>query len=163
MNQNPLFSSIADQKLLLSTLRMLGVTTVQVGFSGSGDSGNIDDVIATNAQNEYVDLTSTSLTWNRVHGNSDWDGVKLVWNRTISVQVMSVEEILKSMCNTALDQTHLDWYNNDGGQGYFAIDMTVDPPTISLEVGINETVTHDHEFNYYEPMTEEDANAPLSP
>lgn len=162
MNHNPIFNSLDDQKLLLSTLRMLGVTHVQVGFSGSGDSGNIDEVIATNAQDHYVDLTSTSLTWTRVHGESTWDGTKLVWERKTDVQVMSVEKILKDMCNTALDHTQLDWYNNDGGQGYFSIDVTQDVPRITLEVGINETVTHDHTFDYYEPMTEEEANAPMS-
>lgn len=76
---------------------------------------------------------------------------------------MTLGEIVESLCNTALDHSELDWYNNDGGQGYFTIDLTTDTPSVTLDVGINHMTTEDHVFDFYEPMTEDDANAPVSP
>lgn len=160
---NTIFHTPDDQKLLLSTLRMLGVTKVVVEFSGSGDSGNIDAVHATNEREDVIDLTTTSIPWNKVRGETSYVAGSFSWATKVTPEVMTVEKVIESLCELALDQSQLDWYNNDGGQGHFTIDLSQEAPSIALDVGINYMQTEDHSFEFYGPITEEDANAPLSP
>ena len=61
---------------------------------------------------------------------------------------MSLNLVIENVAYAAIESTGLDWYNNDGGQGTFEIDLTASPPTIHLGIGINYTETEDHSFNF---------------
>ena len=74
-------------------------------------------------------------------------------------QLHEVHEIIKQVTFDALEESGMDWYNNDGGQGYLTIDFNHSPPEIDLELGINHTATTDYSFSF----NEEDEDAPMSP
>lgn len=159
MNNHPLFAGPDQQNLLLGALRVLGVVKVNVEFSGSGDSGNVDNAYAVNANEDQVDLSTTMLPWVKLSSNGVFENNRYVNKVVKTDQLMSVDAIIKNLCERALDESQLDWYNNDGGQGHFTIDLTNTPPTIKLYVGVNYTSTEDHNFSYYM----EQPDAPVSP
>lgn len=159
----PIFASVDAQKLLLSTLRMLSVAKVVVDFSGSGDSGSIDGHRATNANDDDVDLHTTTLIWPRVRSKHEYVNGSYKYTITSSNESMTIAEIVEHLCDIALEHSQLDWYNNDGGQGSFIIDLSKNIPNITLEVGVNYTQVDTTFFDFYELMTEDTANAPMPP
>lgn len=141
-----LFISPEHRKLLLTTLRMMNVKKLVVTFSGSGDSGSIDEPVAYDAAGEQIDLSETDILW--PHNKGVFNDKTLAWDTVVRQAQQRLPKILKDLTNDALDEQHIDWYNNEGGQGEFTIDFHQDPPEIELHVGVNEMVTHDHAFNY---------------
>lgn len=164
---NNVFPTHDHALLLFSTLRLLGVSEVLVNFSGSGDSGNVDEVVAYGPNNNQISLTETSIQWRFVTQDMKWDMLagKPIAKRIVQDRTATLDKIIESMCNNALDTTELDWWNNEGGQGQFRIVLDEDLPKVTLNVGVNEMVTHDHWFEFYEPMTSEatDASVPSQP
>jgi hypothetical protein len=148
-----LFPSPEHRALLLSTLKLLGAKTVTVVFSGGGDSGAIDSVDVLNAQGQPIDISNQGLEWVDVRTN--FDSTNSQWVNYIEPKTMELEEILKRLTESALEEQGLDWYNNDGGQGQLTIDFSTSPPSIELNVGINYTATEDHHFSYTEEPHEE--------
>lgn len=151
------FPSPEHKIILLTQLRTLGVKSVEVTFSGGGDSGSIDDVNAYDNDMKDVNLTAHHLDWPEESSRNDPD--TNAWITDVKVVTKSLDDILKDVTNSALEESGLDWYNNDGGQGSLLIDFNKSPPEISLDVGINYTTTEDHTIN----LNEEDEDAPMSP
>lgn len=141
-----LFPSKFHRDLVLTQLRTLGVATVEVSFSGGGDSGSIDSAYCVDANNKRIELPETKFEWPRER--STFTGKGDGWKRETYIERLTLDQILKALTNDALEEQNLDWYNNDGGQGRLTIDFTQSPPDIQLEVGINITQTEDHEFNF---------------
>lgn len=160
---NPIFASSDAQKLLFSSLRVLGVVKVVVDFSGGGDSGSVNGHRAVSANGDDVDISTTTINWPKLRSHHEYINDAYKYKTKISNESMTLGQIVESLCEIALDHSELDWYNNEGGQGHFIIDITADPPSVTLEIGINHMTTDDHVFEFYEPMTEDDANAPVSP
>ena len=151
------FPSPEHKIILLTQLRTLGVKTVEVAFSGGGDSGSIDSVNAYDNNMKDVDLMVHSLDW--PEEVSTLDTTTKTWVHTEHISLKSLDHILRSVTNDALAESGLDWYNNDGGEGVLLIDFNHSPPEIKLNVGINYTTTEDHEID----LNEEDEDAPMSP
>jgi hypothetical protein len=142
-----LFPSKFHRDLVLTQLRMLGVSHVEVSFSGSGDSGSIDSAYCVDANGKRIELPDTKFDWPQGRSTFDPDHPR-GWKYETYTEKMGLGEILKALTNDALEAQGLDWYNNDGGQGNLCIDFTQSPPNIELNVGINITTTEDHEFNF---------------
>lgn len=139
-----LFVNPDEYKLFMSTLRTLGAVRATVHFSGGGDSGDITAVLVMNSSHVAIDLTDLRMPFTQEIGR--WEGNQLV-NKKVT-GMTSYEDILRTLCEQALDTTDLDWYNNDGGQGDLTIDFTQSPPSITLDVGINYTTTENHSYDF---------------
>lgn len=140
------FPSIKHREQLLATLRVLGIHSVTVEFSGSGDSGSIQDVYANNAANETIYIGNQNLLWpeeRKLYNDKDDE-----WIIDNTVVITPLAKILERIAYDALDKCGLDWYNNDGGQGEFYIKFDGDKPKIGLDVGVN-TMTTDYNFFEY--------------
>ena len=153
-----LFPSKYHRVLLLSQLRTLGVSSVEVSFSGSGDNGSIDKPECYDADGGCIDLSkgtgaTTRLEWPTYHDG--YDHATGSWTRTASNMTMTLEDILREITSDALSQAGIDWYNNDGGQGRLSIDFTQSPPQIELEVGVNITHVDEHNFNFSDEWLDE--------
>lgn len=146
-----LFPSKFHRDLVLTQLRTLGVSHVEVSFSGGGDSGSIDKAFCRDANGKKLDLPETKFDWPRERSTYTGDG----WKRETYTEKLTLEQILEALTNDALEEQGLDWYNNDGGQGQLTIDFAQSPPEIELNVGINITETEDHEFNFSDEEYEE--------
>ena len=146
-----IFPSIEQKKLLLNMLKVLGGHKARVGFCGAGDSGSIEDAVLYDQHGKEIDCKGITIDWttqfseyNPLEKGSD------KWVEREETEKTPVLEVLKNITEQMLEREGLDWYNNDGGQGSLEIDLTVSPPTIVLNVGINYTQTDDHEFDYTE-------------
>jgi hypothetical protein len=141
------FKQPKETEILFAKLILLKVARITVEFSGSGDSGQIDGISAENAADGEVDIKSHQIAWDEpkqefIHTPNQNDQ----WVNTVNNHLMPLDTIVEMLCNDALEESGLDWYNNDGGQGSFTIDLTTDPPSARLNVGINHTETDDHSF-----------------
>lgn len=162
-----IFPSQEHRDELLMRLKLLGIAVITVDFSGSGDNGNINDVLAHTADDVEVNLDDQPLmSW--MEETSTYNSVTRQWDKSYHPVHLSLESILTKMTEQALEETDLDWYNNDGGQGDLTIDFRESPPKIELQVGINYTQTDDHKFVFsgmelVADSVEEDDDAPTSP
>lgn len=148
-----LFPSKHHRDLVLTQLRTLGVSQVEVSFSGSGDSGSIDAAYCVDASNKRIELPEPKFEWPQER--SVFSEKTKSWEHQTYTEFLNLEEILRALTNDALESQGLDWYNDDGGQGSLTIDFTQSPPNIELNVGINITSTEDHEFNFSDEDYEE--------
>lgn len=146
------FPNKDSKTLLLTLLKVMGGYKVEVSFSGGGDSGSIDDVNLLDSNGESIDLQGAEFEWQRE--TSFHDGNE--WRKSMKTEVMPVFEILRGITEDALNETDLDWYNNEGGQGQLTIDLAQDPPKIDLLVEINYTHTESHNFDLNEEDEEEE-------
>lgn len=96
-------------------LQDLGVCTIQVNYSGSGDSGGIDDISFLNKDDKGVSVNS------EIKDFID----ELVYNKLLN----SIE----------------DWYNNDGGFGMITINVPSCEYTIENNIRITDYEVYNHE------------------
>lgn len=147
-----LFPSVEDKSRFVSVLKDHGVRYLEVFFSGGGDSGSIGDICFCNeTPSETAALTKTlrELPFKGWGEESNLDKASGKWVRSFSYKDMTLGQLVEALTYDALERTALDWYNNDGGQGTFRVDLDAgNEPIISLDVAINYTETNDHSFAF---------------
>ena len=137
-----IFPSIKEKETLLTQLNLLGAKEVRVEFRGGGDDGQVDGVYYKDRHDEIQDIPADMISWTQ----------KTYGSQTPETKTMTLVDVLTDLCYRALDNTGLDWYNNEGGQGSLVIDFTDSPTSIMLNVGINTMTTDDHEYDLNEEM-----------
>jgi len=123
---------------ILPILRDHQIQNVNVYFSGYGDSGQIDNI----SYNPQPDIDPGEITVQHfISSNHFEDGQ---WINTRQLEETSLNEAIDELTYNYLDETDIDWYNNDGGSGDLVINVTAG--TVSLEVNVNhvETTTEYH-------------------
>ena len=118
-----IFPNKQEKITLLTQLNLLGAKEVRVEFQGGGDDGQIEDVYYIDANENHHSFADDMIAWTtQTYGNqqSEQRPTKLV-------------DALEDLCQRALDNTGLDWYNNEGGQGNLTIDFRDSPPSIRLK------------------------------
>lgn len=109
-------------KLIFEMIKAAGGKRIYIDFDGSGDSGSIDSVsIQPDNMDFPVIYDMESSTYK--------DGK---WVVTSEPKKQPVCAALEHICYDMLEQTGIDWYNNDGGFGELVIDL--DTGSIKLEV-----------------------------
>lgn len=132
-----IFANEQEKATLLTQLNLLGAKRVVVEFQGGGDDGQVDGVYLYDQNDDDIDVPNDMIAWTtQTYGGQEAESkqTKLV-------------DALEDLCSRALDNTGLDWYNNDGGQGNLTIDFKENPPSIKLNVGINHRTTEDYEYD----------------
>ena len=104
---------------IILELKDLGVNFITIEYSGSGDSGCIDDITYHNKVNEVVTIEKD---YEQLHQKLE----KYVYN---------------------LLETIEDWYNNDGGYGVVGMDLINNTYEIENHIYIKETEDYYHEGN----------------
>ena len=139
-----IFPSKEEKQTLLTQLNLLGAKHVYVEFRGGGDDGEIEGVYYRDKNDEMLDIPKDMIAWTK----------QTYGEQPKETKDTSLIDVLEDLCYRALDQTGLDWYNNEGGQGNLHIDFTETPTAISLNVGINTMSTDDHHFDMNEEEEE---------
>lgn len=115
---------------IIPVLRNLNVQGVSVDFSGCGDDGHI---YAVSLYPEFDDRVLPMVSI--VENTRDFqDGIWVYAEKTTE---QPLREAIKSMVYDYLEMTGVDWFNNDGGQGAFNIDL--EKGTVDFEVNQNYT------------------------
>jgi hypothetical protein len=112
---------------LLPVLRDHGVETVTVTFDGSGDEGSINDIAYTpHAIAEAA--RAVAVAFETVSSHFE-DGR---WITVAEPAQGSLDDALEALTDDYLEETGVDWYNDDGGFGELVIDVR--EGTVALEV-----------------------------
>jgi hypothetical protein len=98
------------QVLLVTKVKDLGVDSIYIEFSGSGDSGDVDDV---NFHRKGEDISS--VIEQSINEESAYDEK---FERTIDL----FKDIAWQIINEKVDAVG-DWVNNEGGFGHLEIDV----------------------------------------
>lgn len=138
--------------LLFNELRLKGITKLGVHFSGSGDSGNINESEPDGFFNEEVKyedmLLSTPLVTERAIGRT-FDVITGEWvTRTQPITMVRLQELSDGVTYDVLDASSIDWCNNDGGQGTitYIVGKTPEEDVIEADIGQNHTETTMYNF-----------------
>lgn len=117
-------------RALLPVLQQHGIRRVIVTFDGHGDSGSIYDVIAEGGDADLNAIHMSYTKTERVFENG-------VWIEAPATRERPLKEVIEDLSLNWLDETNVDWYNNDGGYGDLVID--VNAGTVCLEVNVRFT------------------------
>lgn len=104
---------------LANKISAAGYKTVQLDFSGSGDSGNYDG-IQTDGEYHFFSYSDKSRP--------------------------DIFDELEEFADLYLETTNVDWYNNDGGQGYIKFDVSVVPFVFECSIDQNYTSTYNAHY-----------------
>lgn len=140
-----IFPTPEDRTRVMALLASLGATRIEVAFSGGGDSGEVQGATLLDAVGNEIPMPDHQILGWEIQ-KSDYGVVPKT--RTAVPRMMSIDKLLIQMTYDALEETNLDWYNNEGGGGELTIDFRETPPLLQLTVDINYTSTDTHGFNY---------------
>ena len=116
---------------LLLQLADLGVTGIKIFYSGSGDSGDIDDVVYT---------TTKEVNFNDINNLTNYGENALY--------LTNLDHDLKEEISDFADQKILndieDWWNNDGGYGVMLIKI----PSGNYEINNIIYITDTEDFHH---------------
>lgn len=112
---------------VLPVLRQRSVERVEVSFDGCGDSGSIGEVSFIGAE---------------IPGNAigvELEGIRQYYENGVyvseqTIRQLSLEEAIKEIAQDYLEETGVNWYDNEGGFGELSIDVV--QGTVSLEVSV---------------------------
>jgi hypothetical protein len=122
---------LQNLRRLLPILREQGVETVTVSFDGSGDEGCIDGIDYAPGTARHVG--AVPVTYQTFCRRFE-DGL---WVAVAEPTEGSVGAALEELTYDYLEETGVDWYNNDGGFGELVIDVA--QGTVALEVNTRYT------------------------
>lgn len=150
------FKTDAERDRLIGLLKSLDVGRVDVQFSGGGDSGSINMVeFLSNEKDEKsysgfrkLDVAGTSVP-DVPRTREIWNDMSKSWETIHDTVTTSLGKYAEQLCYDALEESGLDWYNNDGGYGSFAIAFKENGSLeLELNVSINYTRTDDYSFGF---------------
>jgi hypothetical protein len=119
---------------LLPILREHSIRSVGVSFDGCGDSGSIETVMSypSETQATFDGLTVEYLETQRLFDDGHWR------SRVAPVRG-TLRQAVEALTYDYLEETGVDWYNNDGGFGELTIE--VEEGTVSLQINVRYTET----------------------
>jgi hypothetical protein len=113
-----------ENKLIGSLLKLadLGITAIRISYSGGGDDGSIDEVLATKDNaDDFEDIYSLDF-FEEIDSE----------NRTV-IADWCIEKLLNDI---------EDWWNNEGGFGYLYIKIPSGEYKIENNINYVETFNH---------------------
>ncbi|MCB1651160.1 MAG: PcfJ domain-containing protein [Alphaproteobacteria bacterium] len=127
----PNYIYMENLRRILPVLRAQGIENVTISFEGYGDSGSIEDISYAPCTNENIKEIPVEHLCTASHFD---DGQ---WLKTVTPQQSTLNEAIDELTYDYLEETGVDWYNNDGGYGELVID--VNAGTVALEVNVRYT------------------------
>ena len=154
---NNLSAELKERKaIIIEALDKLEVDLVEVRWSGSGDSGQVDGIDAKDTEQDTdIDLSKTHVTMKVVReesvdsGRKDKKGVPIyIKVKKTEDKEMNLSEAIEQFSYDLLDETNAASFDNDGAQG--SLEFTWDKKTKQW------TVHYSHSFNVVNEETQHD-------
>jgi hypothetical protein len=123
-----------NQAIVFAALADAGIHRVTVEYDGSGDSGQIENVEASDAAGKSISLPDTGI--HLVSGHPEHPGAE----RTL-------EQAIENVAWDYLDDLYCGWENNDGAFGRFVFDVPARTLTLEHNERYTEVHTSAHEFS----------------
>ncbi|MCL1960606.1 MAG: hypothetical protein FWG56_02230 [Desulfovibrionaceae bacterium] len=106
-----------NKALLLDALKSAGAIRAAVTYSGGGDEGYADGIVATAADGKPIRLSAPVSLY--VVRSDFIDGQ---WQSAIVLKELPLEDALSNFAMEALEERHAGWEINDGGEGEVVFD-----------------------------------------
>lgn len=123
-----------NKAIVFDALANAGIHCVTVGYEGSGDSGQIQDVEAWSTANERMPIPADL----RIHLVSE--------NPDHARAPQSLEAAVESVAWDYLDDLYFGWENNDGAFGTFVFDVAARTVKLEHNERYTEVNMTSHEF-----------------
>jgi hypothetical protein len=124
---------------LLLQLADLGVTGIKIFYSGSGDSGDIDDVVYTTTKEASFDDIMNLTSY----------GENLLNLQTLDDELA---DKIKDFASEKILNNLEDWWNNDGGYGVLNMLVPSGWYEIQNSVRYTEVNTYGHDGNIFNKL-----------
>lgn len=126
--------------LCIDKMKSYGVKAALVEFYGGGDCGQIENV---NIEPDPPEMCRVSVTEEKYIRDYNEETKQYDCRKENVTKLMTLEQALEALTYQALDETNVDWYNNEGGGGSLEIELSGDTPQIKFHVYYNvvESVT----------------------
>jgi hypothetical protein len=148
----------ATKLLIRDAMKEAGVSLIEVTFDGSGDSGQVEDVVAQTGVGvqapdswEKATVYAPHTSWERVEGEEGRPAMRQVEHLTTPLR-----EAVEDFTYTALEGLGVDWYNNDGGFG--TLTLTLVDGELELELDVSTRFAESNNVFFGDP-TADDAKA----
>lgn len=116
-----------------NALQAAGITQIVVSFDGYGDSGQIEDISASNGE-EAVAMPEAMI-----------EILDATWPQSEpSLSSVSLPAAVENLAYDVLSQTHCGWENNDGAFG----DIIFDAAARTITLDYNERYTESENFTH---------------
>lgn len=122
-------SYMDNLRRILPVLRENAVEHVTVRFDGSGDSGSVEEAdYQPEIDTRLITVPIIKVTRDFVDGE---------WRLNNEIDNVNINNAIDEVANDCLEETGVDYYNNDGGWGELHIDVAAG--TVELEVNVRVT------------------------
>lgn len=109
---------------LIAHLEAAGVASVDVDFDGCGDSGSIDEASCFDADGVPMTLTGSPIEMDLlVVDRGHFDSTSQKWVSKIVRKTLPLAQALDGFIEDEVDGTGINWYDNDGGFGYWRLNV----------------------------------------
>ena len=125
-----------NKRVLFEVLAAAGISVVVVTFDGSGDSGQVEAIVASGPNEEPLEIPGGCIEYRVVdYGTSE-----------PSVTMTAIRDVLENLAYAFLRNTHSGWENDDGAYGDFTFDVSQQAITLEYNERYTETHYHEHQF-----------------
>jgi len=111
----------ANKEIILTALKNVAATNVTCSYSGSGDSGQVDEVYVKSGDQE---IGVKNIKIKTFVNKSSFDHEKGKWSNECVLQETSLEEAIRDLTYDGLEANFGGWENNDGASGMLVMDVT---------------------------------------
>jgi len=137
----------ANKAALLQALSSIGATSATVTYSGSGDSGQVDEIWISPDSALYA-AKGVKVVYLTVQYTYDREGETFNFTRRIlgiDRKELSLRQALEDFAWDYIGLYHAGWENNDGGDGEMTIDVTTQVATLGHNDYYTESNHSSHE------------------
>lgn len=124
---------------VIRALRSAGVKRVDIRFDGSGDSGQIEEIVYSPAQGKGFGTSEVPDTKREFTDWSQGEPRKVARNHTH-------DELVEEACYGILFSEHPGWEINEGSYGDFVIDVASDKISLNFNQRIESVESYDEEY-----------------
>ena len=137
-----------NKAIVLGVLKALQIREVEVDFDGSGDSGQINDVLYVRGvgkkdgeSNEELD--NTEIEGAEVVHSTEWDGGKEEW---VKMKQATLRDLIEELCYDLLEANHGGWEINEGSFGKFRLVVKDDKIDLTFHERIESVETSEETY-----------------
>ena len=152
----------------LAACASAGLEYIEVQFDGSGDSGQIEFMGAKHKDKPYADPASLEAVKFQAAPIPDLRDLALkdypprLMLSEETAEDVEVTKLFEAFVYELLEDTDIDWYNNDGGFGEVTIDVETGTVTSEVNVRIINSECHPFEGTVDAPLDQEAYNEQIA-
>jgi hypothetical protein len=132
-----------NKEEILKVLKKEKVAYVLVHFDGGGDSGSIEQVCFQGKGQNELKISSTIDFYDIESHFSNGEYVK-----TFKKSQKSLRDAFESIADEILEETGVDWYNNEGGYGDIVFNVNEGTVHCDMNQRIVQVESSEHEYKW---------------